>query len=203
MPRAHARTARSARRHSRVLGVAQSCLAPIDAKVYHGHSLLPESREPVHDVVARASGARPAPDADGKTNEITRFEPLLEDLDLAGCVITADALHTERETAEFVVTTKNAHYILIVKKEPARPVRHDQEPALGGHPGRPQPAEPRPRPAGAPRPENRRRRRRAAVPARGQGHPHHPPRPADLRHREVEDLHHPPAYSGWVSGVVV
>src|ERR1022692_4349828 len=84
MPRAHARTARSARRHSRVLGVAQSCLAPIDAKVYRGHSLLPESREPVHDVVARASGARPAPDADGKTTEITRFEALLEDLDLAG-----------------------------------------------------------------------------------------------------------------------
>ena len=55
-------------------------------------------------------------DVDGKTNEITRFEPLLEDLDLAGCVITADALHTQRETAEFVVTTKNAHYILIVKK---------------------------------------------------------------------------------------
>ena len=55
-------------------------------------------------------------DVDGKTNEITRFEPLLEDLDLAGCVITADALHTQRETAEFVVTTKNVHDILIVKK---------------------------------------------------------------------------------------
>jgi predicted transposase YbfD/YdcC len=51
-----------------------------------------------------------------KTNEITRFEPLPEDLDLAGCVITADALHTPREATEFVVTTKNAHYILIVKK---------------------------------------------------------------------------------------
>jgi predicted transposase YbfD/YdcC len=39
-------------------------------------------------------------DVDGKTNEITRFEPLLEDLNLAGCVITADALHTQRETAD-------------------------------------------------------------------------------------------------------
>jgi hypothetical protein len=39
------------------------------------------------------------------------------------------------------------------EEEPARPVRHDQEPALEGHPRRPQPAEPRPRPAGAPRPE--------------------------------------------------
>jgi predicted transposase YbfD/YdcC len=50
---------------------------------------------------------------DGKTNEITRFAPLLEPLDLAGCVITADALHTQREHAEFLVTGKRAHYILV------------------------------------------------------------------------------------------
>ncbi len=53
---------------------------------------------------------------DGKTNEITRFAPLLEPLDLAGCVITADALHIQREHAEFLVTGKSAHYILVVKK---------------------------------------------------------------------------------------
>ena len=53
---------------------------------------------------------------DGKTNEITRFAPLLEPLELAGCVITADALHTQREHAEFLVTAKQTHYILVVKK---------------------------------------------------------------------------------------
>src|SRR5690348_13070526 len=53
---------------------------------------------------------------DGKANEITRFAPLLEPLDLAGCVITADALHTQREHAQFLVTEKQAHYILVVKK---------------------------------------------------------------------------------------
>jgi predicted transposase YbfD/YdcC len=37
-----------------------------------------------------------APDVDGKTTEITQLEPLLEDLDLVGCVITVDALHTQR-----------------------------------------------------------------------------------------------------------
>ena len=39
-------------------------------------------------------------DVDGKTNEITAFAPLLDTLtstDLAGVVITADALHTQRE----------------------------------------------------------------------------------------------------------
>ncbi len=53
---------------------------------------------------------------DGKTNEITRFRPLLENVDLAGCVITADALHTQRDHAEFLVDEKNAHYLLVVKK---------------------------------------------------------------------------------------
>ncbi len=52
---------------------------------------------------------------DGKTNEITCFAPLLEPLDLAGCVITADALHTQREHAQFLAG-KQAHYILVVKK---------------------------------------------------------------------------------------
>jgi len=53
---------------------------------------------------------------DGKTNEVTRFAPLLDHLDLAGDVVTADALHTQRGHAEFLVTGKNAHYIFIVKK---------------------------------------------------------------------------------------
>jgi predicted transposase YbfD/YdcC len=34
---------------------------------------------------------------DGTTNEIARFRPLLEELDLADTVVTADALHTQRE----------------------------------------------------------------------------------------------------------
>jgi predicted transposase YbfD/YdcC len=52
---------------------------------------------------------------DGKTNEITRFAPLLEPLDLAGCVVTADALHTQREHADYLVTSKKADYIVVVK----------------------------------------------------------------------------------------
>ena len=66
-------------------------------------------------------GARPA-SVDGQTSEtseITQFAPLLEPLDLAGCVITADAMHTQRGHAEFLVTGKKAHYILVVKKNRA------------------------------------------------------------------------------------
>jgi predicted transposase YbfD/YdcC len=53
---------------------------------------------------------------DDKTNEVTQFAPLLEPLDLAGCVVTADAMHTQRGHAQFLVSQKKAHYILIVKK---------------------------------------------------------------------------------------
>ncbi|MEV1247071.1 ISAs1 family transposase [Nonomuraea sp. NPDC049750] len=55
-------------------------------------------------------------DVNGKTNEIARFQPLLAGLDLDGYVLTADALHTQREHVTFLVAENNAHYILIVKK---------------------------------------------------------------------------------------
>ena len=54
-------------------------------------------------------------DVDAKTNEITGFRPLLAGLDLAGVVVTADALHTQRDHADFLVAGKHAHYLFIVK----------------------------------------------------------------------------------------
>ncbi|WP_369354637.1 ISAs1 family transposase [Streptomyces sp. cg2] len=50
-----------------------------------------------------------------KTNEITCFAALLEPFDLAGVTVTADALHTQREHARFLVEDKKAHYLLLVK----------------------------------------------------------------------------------------
>jgi hypothetical protein len=54
-------------------------------------------------------------DVDHTTNEIARFRPLLDGLDLAQTVVTADALHTQREHADWLVTAKHAAYLLIVK----------------------------------------------------------------------------------------
>jgi Domain of unknown function (DUF4338)/DDE_Tnp_1-associated/Transposase DDE domain len=51
-----------------------------------------------------------------KTNEIPEIKPLLEPLDLTARVVTADALHTQRETARFLVEDKQAHYLLTVKQ---------------------------------------------------------------------------------------
>jgi predicted transposase YbfD/YdcC len=52
---------------------------------------------------------------DGAPGEVPGFRPLLADLDLAGVVVTADALQTHREAAEFLVTGKQAHYLFTVK----------------------------------------------------------------------------------------
>jgi predicted transposase YbfD/YdcC len=63
-------------------------------------------------------------DVDHTTNEIARFRPLLEGLDLAGRVVTADALHTQREHGDWLVTVKQAAYLLIVKAN--QPSLHHQ-----------------------------------------------------------------------------
>jgi len=50
-----------------------------------------------------------------KTNEIPCVKPLLANLDIAGAVVTADAMHTQKETARHLVEDRNADYVLIVK----------------------------------------------------------------------------------------
>jgi DDE_Tnp_1-associated/Transposase DDE domain len=63
-------------------------------------------------------------DVDPTTNEIARFRPLLDRLDLSGTVVTADALHTQREHADWLVTQRHAAYLLMVKAN--QPTLHQQ-----------------------------------------------------------------------------
>jgi predicted transposase YbfD/YdcC len=54
-------------------------------------------------------------DVDGKTNEITRFQPLLDQIgDLRNTVVTADALHCQRDHVTYLAE-RGAHWILTVK----------------------------------------------------------------------------------------
>jgi hypothetical protein len=50
-----------------------------------------------------------------KTNEIPVARQLLEPLELQGCVVSADALHTQCETARQIVLEKGGDYLLTVK----------------------------------------------------------------------------------------
>jgi hypothetical protein len=77
----------------------------VDGKTLRGSGHHP--RLPVHLLAAMdhtSHAVLAQTEVDGKTNEITRFRPLLDRLDLTGTVVTADALHTQREHAEWLVT---------------------------------------------------------------------------------------------------
>lgn len=52
---------------------------------------------------------------DDKSNEIPAVPELLAPMDLNGVVVTADALHTQRESARHIVQDKGGHYLFTVK----------------------------------------------------------------------------------------
>jgi len=80
--------------------------ADADAKAVHLMAAL------LHDeAVVTAQVAVP-----GKTNEIPCAKVLLDPLDLSGAVVTADALHTQHETARYLVEDKEADYLFTVKE---------------------------------------------------------------------------------------
>lgn len=51
-----------------------------------------------------------------KTNEIPKIKDLLDPLNITDAIITVDALHTQVETARYLVDDKHAHYIMEVKR---------------------------------------------------------------------------------------
>jgi len=67
-------------------------------------------------------------DVDTKTNEVARFAPLLDQIgDLRGTVVTADALHCQRDHVAYPAE-RGAHWILTVKQN--QPSLHAQLAAL-------------------------------------------------------------------------
>ena len=54
------------------------------------------------------------------TSEIDALAGLLAGVDLAGVVVTADALHTQTDTATYLVEELHAHYVLTVNRNQKR-----------------------------------------------------------------------------------
>ena len=63
-----------------------------------------------------------------KHNETSHFTELLKPLDLAGAVVTFDALHTVRANLDWLAGEKKAHYIAVVKHN--QPLLHARIKAL-------------------------------------------------------------------------
>jgi predicted transposase YbfD/YdcC len=89
----------------------------VDGKTVRG-AIQPDGRA-VHLLAAMTSGGAVIAQREvgHKTNEITQVRPLLDGLDLAGVVITLDALHAQRDTARYLVEEKGADYIFTAVKD--------------------------------------------------------------------------------------
>jgi hypothetical protein len=86
-------------------------------------------------------------DVEAKTNEIPMFSTLLDGIDLAGAVVTADALHAQRGHAEYLAGKRGAHYLITDKRN--QPACTPSSPACPGGRSR-SPMTPAKRATGAP-----------------------------------------------------
>ena len=102
--------------------LAGLCSSENDAIAFDGKTVRGARRPDgtqVHllSAVLHASGVTIAQvEVDAKSNEIPAAAQLLEPLDLTGRCVTADALHTQKELASFLVDTKGADYCFTVKE---------------------------------------------------------------------------------------
>jgi len=100
------------------LADAAVLLIALDGKTVRG-ARTGDGKAP-HLLAAMVCGARAViaqRDVDHKTNEITQVKPLLDDVDITGALVTADALHVQKETARYLVEDKGADYLFTAVKE--------------------------------------------------------------------------------------
>lgn len=88
----------------------------VDGKSLRGSARLEQPRRHLLSAVTHERPLTLAQAEIGsKTNETTHFQPLLAPLDLAGTVVTFDALHSVKANVTWLVEVKQAHYIAVIK----------------------------------------------------------------------------------------
>src|SRR5829696_5620768 len=99
------------------VGAGRRRAVAVDGKTLRGAHPPEGDGRPVHLLAAmdHTSRAVLVQHQVGGAPEVPAFAPLLAPLDLADVVVTADALQTHPEAAEFLVTSKQAHYLFVVK----------------------------------------------------------------------------------------
>ncbi|MFD8525597.1 ISAs1 family transposase [Streptomyces capillispiralis] len=110
-------------------GSEQRRVIAVDGKALKGSAHLTATRRHLLSAVThdRAMTLAQA-EVGAKTNETTHFRSLLEPLDLQGALVTFDALHSVQANVTWLVETKNAHYIAVIKAN--QPTAHRQLAAL-------------------------------------------------------------------------
>ena len=105
---------------------AQVAIA-LDGKAARGS--LREDGRPLHLLSAMVHGdgiVIGQEEVDRKSNEITALRPLLEPLDIEGALLTADALHCQRDDARYIVSDKAGRLPSAAERKPAQAPRRGQ-----------------------------------------------------------------------------
>ncbi len=107
----------------------RSRVIAVDGKALKGSARLTATRRHLLSAVTHGTVVTLAQvEVGAKTNETTHFRPLLAPLDLTGTVVTFDALHSVKANISWLVETKKAHYIAVIKTN--QPIAHSQLSAL-------------------------------------------------------------------------
>lgn len=102
---------------SSLAGLLGATVVSLDGKTHRGSYDREQGQSALQTVSAWASEHRlilGQIKVDCKSNEITAIPALLELLDLSGCIITIDAMGTQKEIAQQIITAR-ADYVLTLK----------------------------------------------------------------------------------------
>ena len=120
--------ARRVARQAQELARGRLRAVAVDGKTSRGARRLDGTRVHLLGVAEHGGRLLDHLEVDVKHNETSHFTELLGPVDLAGAVVTFDALHTVRANLDWLVTDKNAQYIAVVKRN--QPLLHAQVRAL-------------------------------------------------------------------------
>jgi len=92
------------------------CGIAIDGKTVRGsHNGTKKAIHLLSAVIHKEGVVFAQEQVDEKTNEIKHVKPLFKNVDIEGSVVTADALHTQKDIANYLVEEKKADYLFTVK----------------------------------------------------------------------------------------
>jgi predicted transposase YbfD/YdcC len=120
--------ARRAAQRARTLARTRLRAVAVDGKTSRGARRADGTRVHLLGVAEHGGRLLDHLEVDVKHNETSHFTELLGPLDLAGVVVTFDALHTVRANLDWLATEKKAHYIAVVKQN--QPLLHARVKAL-------------------------------------------------------------------------
>jgi predicted transposase YbfD/YdcC len=117
-PSRKVRTYRARRNKQAALAAARSTVTgvAVDGKTSRGARRKNGSRVHLLGVCEHGGRFLDQVEVDVKHNEVSHFRAVLQRQDLTGTVVTFDALLTVRTNLDWLVKTKHAHYIAVVKK---------------------------------------------------------------------------------------